>query len=80
MKPIQTTAKFTFIRGGLSKENKPYLNVSNGRSAMYITIPKALNVTDETFAQYNEDDEIELKVNVRVGETSVSLVELPVKK
>jgi len=69
-------AEFTFIRGGLaSKTNRPYLQVSNGIEALFITIPKTASVDAETFADYEEGDIINLKVSILPGSPTVTLVD-----
>lgn len=79
MKPQVLTQTFVFIMGGVSKAGKPYLQVSNGRDSFFVSIPKSVSVNEETFAPYATDDEITLKVSVRVGSEGVTLQEV-VKK
>jgi hypothetical protein len=66
-----------FIRGGISKSGKPYLQVSNGRAEMFVNIPKGSQlVNDETFQNYKEDDLIDLEVSQTIGSENVTLVSI----
>jgi len=65
---LDGTVTLTFINGGISKNGKPYLQVSNGREAFFVRIPKDANVDDSTFSDFSEDEEITLRVSIpRVG-------------
>lgn len=65
-----------FIRGGLTKANKPYLCVSNGRSEFFINITKSININNETFDSYEEGDHISLEVEILPGSDSLKLVSI----
>jgi hypothetical protein len=66
-----------FIRGGIAKSGKPYLQVSNGRAEMFVNIPKGSQlVNDETFQNYKEDDLIDLEVSQTIGSENVTLVSI----
>ena len=53
----------TFVMGGISKKTKkPYLQVSDGVEAKFISIPKDMEVNEETFAEYERGDEITVDV------------------
>jgi hypothetical protein len=74
-------ATLTFIMGGVSaKSNKPYLKVSNGRSEFFVIIPKGVEIVENTFSGYNENDEITLVVSILVGTDSVTLVSVEKSK
>lgn len=63
----------TFIMGGISKKNnRPYLNVSNGKNTFYVDIPEGVEVD---FTGLQEDDLVELELSSRVGEDSAKLVQ-----
>jgi len=66
-----------FIRGGISSKNKkPYLNVSNGRSELYVNIPKSIEIDENTFADLEEGSEITIEVETLVGSDTVKLLSL----
>jgi len=62
----------TFVRGGMSKKNTPYLQVSNGRAEFFVTVPKAFDAS--VFDEYNEDEAIILEVEMTAGSDSVKLL------
>ena len=74
---LQGEVTVTFIRGGISKGGNPYLQISNGRAELFVTIPKGSNlVSENTFNEYNEDDLITLEVEQTVGSESVTLLNI----
>lgn len=61
-----------FVMGGISSKTKrPYLQVSNGLTAFFVTLGKNVVVDESTFSELREGDEIELVVSQRVGSTRV---------
>jgi len=77
MPKLQGEVTVTFVRGGVSTKTgtpKPYLQVSNGRSEFFITIPKSLEITSQTFENFEEGDSITLEVEVLVGTANVKLL------
>lgn len=73
---LQGEVTLIFIRAGISKKGNPYLQCSNGRAEIFLTIPNSFEVDENTFSAYNEDDPIELEVATTVGTDSVHLVRL----
>lgn len=73
---VQGEVTLTFIRGGISaKSKKPYLQVSNGRSEIFLNTA-GLPIDENTFSSYDEDDEISLVVETTVGSDSVKVIEI----
>jgi len=71
---IQGEVTLAFVMGGISaKTKKPYIQVSNGLSAFFLTIGKGVEIDENTFSQFREGDEINLIVSQRVGSTRVTL-------
>ena len=72
---IETT--LIFVRGGFSsKNNKPYLSCSNGKETFFVNIPKKHNLAPDVFDDYEEDDDITLRVSLLVGSPTVTLLEV----
>jgi len=71
---LEGAVKMTFIRGGIAKSGRPYLQVSNGRAELFLNIPKNAQFTDETVAEYEEGDEIEVNVRTLPGSDSVTFM------
>jgi len=65
-----------FIMGGVNKEGKPYLKVSNGRAEMWVRLPKALGVDGDTFEKYSEDGLITLDVEMTVGSEAFKVLRI----
>lgn len=66
-----------FLNGGISaKSGKPYLKVSNGRSELYVDIPKGFEIDEKTFEELSEGDELTLEVETLVGSDRVKLLSL----
>jgi len=59
----------TFIRGGIAKSGRPYLQCSNGRSEFFVNVPKDLD--GSIFESFEENDLIHLQVSCLVGTDSV---------
>jgi len=67
----------TFVRGGISKEKKnPYLQVSDGVEAIFITIPKTLDIDSDTFSTLERGEQITLDVEVDVFANRTYLVDI----
>jgi hypothetical protein len=74
---LEGEVTLTFIRGGISKGGKPYLQVSNGRAEFFVNVPKNSDVIREnTFERFEEDDEVTLLVEVTAGSDSVKLLDV----
>lgn len=72
---LQGEVTLSFTRGGISsKNNKPYLSVSNGKKEFFVNFKKGHGVTPETFERFEEDDEITLEVIVKAGSEEVTFV------
>jgi len=55
----------TFVMGGISKKTKnPYLQVSDGVEAKFVSIPKNADIDENTFVNYSRGDEINLQVEI----------------
>jgi len=66
---------FEYIMGGISqKTGRPYLKVSNGRKELFVNFKKDHGVTDTTFADFEEGDEIVLNVSVIPGSETVTFI------
>ena len=66
-----------FIRGGISsKSGNPYLQVSNGRKELFVTLDDELKITENTFSGYNEEDPISLEVEQVVGSDTVRVLDI----
>jgi len=73
---LEGDVTLTFIMGGISKEKKkPYLKVSNGVKEIFVTIPKGVTISEGQFADYEEGDQIKLRVRQLVGGETVTLVD-----
>jgi len=74
---IVGTITATFVRGGISKEKKnPYLQVSDGVEAIFITIPKDIDIDKDTFNSFERGDSMTLEVEVDVFANRVTLVDI----
>lgn len=63
-----------FVMGGISaKTKRPYLQVSNGLTAFFLTIGKGVEIDENTFSDFQEGDEVNLVVSQRVGSTRITL-------
>jgi len=69
---IEAYTTLTFVRGGVAKNGKKYLQCSNGRSEFFLNIPKDANIDENTFDNYEEDSLITVKVRLTVGTDSVT--------
>jgi len=70
----------TYVNGGISKESKrPYLQMSDGVEAKFVSIPKAMagDVTPETFARFERGDLITIQCEVDPFASRITLLELP---
>jgi len=75
--PIIAEQTFIYIRGGISsKTNKPYLQLSNGRKEFFATISNDLEIDENTFSQYSENDSIDLKVKLMPGSDTVTVLSI----
>jgi len=64
-----------FVMGGVSnKTKKPYLQVSNGLEAFFVTIGKDVEIDENTFNDLEEGDEITIEVAQKVGSSRVTLI------
>jgi len=73
---IEKEFSLAFVRGGLStKEGKttPYLQLSNGINAFFVRIDKSVEITNTTFSDLREGDEITVVLRFRVGSTDVTV-------
>jgi len=74
---VEGSLTATFVRGGISKEKKkPYLQVSDGIAPIFISIPKDMEIDEDTFTRYERGDEIEMTVTVDPFSNRTTLVGL----
>jgi len=78
MNPVlESEVTLMYIRGGIAKSGRPYLQVSNGRAEFFLNIPKKFDgITETTFDDLAEGDEITVTVSQLVGSDRVVLVSL----
>lgn len=73
---IKTEVTMTFIRGGISKNDNPYLQVSNGRKEFFVNMPKDLIISGDEFDSFQENDEITFNAKILPGSDSITFVSL----
>lgn len=73
---MQGEITLTFIRGGVSAKGNSYLQVSNGRREFFVNIPKDLDIDEDTFDDFEENDQITIEAKVLAGSDTVTLISL----
>lgn len=71
---LNGVVELMFIRSGISKSDKPYLILSNGRKEFFVNVQN-LDVI-KSLANYNEEDLVKLEVSVTVGSDSVNVLKI----
>jgi len=72
---IEAEVTLAYVMGGISsKTKKPYLQVSNGVEAFFVTIGKGVEIDENTFSDLEEGDEITLQVKQKIGSSRVTLL------
>lgn len=72
------TVVLMFIRGGIAKSGRPYLQVSNGRAELFANLPKNLDKDEfqEQVQIFEEGDEITLEVETIVGSDTIKVLSI----
>lgn len=68
---LQGEVTLIFIRSGVSKNENPYLMLSNGRKEFFVSVEES---DLALFKDFKENDEVTLEVEVLVGSDSLNIV------